>query len=442
MARRKPLLLVAVVAAVVAASWVVTTALARRAGQLGMNFHANGQSAEAERAYSAAERLSLGTGPWTYYRAVLLAERGEHDAALSAFRKVVDANPNHGLAWLYIADISFKQGRIDEARDAYQRVLAAPQLPGVTTPDGTRRKTMPLRTYAEAGLARLAHETGTPSESPERRDAGAYVPPADPLIDAMVAQSDNTDVLLKHAALAARSGDHAWRQYLAERAFRLQPEALDVLLEMSSVRQATGDHRGALEYLERAAALAPDDHHTHVQMGRSLTEVGRLAEAEQVLRRAARVRDAAAEYNLALVLDRQGRWDEARQHYEQALAINPFHVKAMNNLAIGLDQRGQTGAAFAWYDRAIQTSPSDPEAHSNLGAALIGQRRFDEAIRVLRTAIELNPGAADAYNNLGIALAFSGRLDEARKRFEEALRRAPGHVDATRNLARLEGIPR
>ena len=44
-----------------------------------------------------------------------------------------------------------------------------------------------------------------------------------------------------------------------------------------------------------------------------------------------------ARYNLGSDLFRQDRWDEARAHYERALAIDPFHVRAMNNLGAGLD---------------------------------------------------------------------------------------------------------
>ena len=58
-----------------------------------------------------------------------------------------------------------------------------------------------------------------------------------------------------------------------------------------------------------------------------LADLGRFADAEAVLRRAVAVRDTTAEFNLGTVLDQQGRWDEARAHYERALAIDPFNTQ-------------------------------------------------------------------------------------------------------------------
>jgi len=269
----------------------------------------------------------------------------------------------------------------------------------------------------------------------------AYIPPADPWLDAVVARSQHSDLLLKHVALAARGGDQPWREFLVRRALDANPMALDVLLEMASTLQAVGRHSDALDHLRQCEQIAPGDHHTLVEQGRSLSELGRLDEAEQVLRRATRVRDAAAEFNLATVLDRQERWEDARAHYERSLLIDPFHARALNNLAVGLDRRGQTAAAMALFARALQAAPEDAETHSNLGSALIQQSRFADAIRALETSLALDPDAPDAHNNLGIALAQSGRRDEARGEFERALRIAPNHENARRNLAALALTP-
>ena len=112
-----------------------------------------------------------------------------------------------------------------------------------------------------------------------------------------------------------------------------------------------------------------------------------------MLRRAVLVRDATAEFNLGTVLDQQDRWDEARVHYERALAIDPFHTRAMNNLAAGLDRHGQSAAALGLFERAIAIAPDTADYYVNYGNALISSRRLDDAIRALATAI----GARSAF---------------------------------------------
>lgn len=410
-------------------------ASAMAVGDLAMAYHASLLISHALRIYALAERLAPADWRWTYYRGLLHEERGEMDAALEAFVRVTAANSGAGLAWFRTGEIAFKAGRTDSARQAYTRAREAPVTAAFATAGAVTRSTIPVAKYADLGLARLASDDG-PLPSISNR---AYVPPADPLLDAVVARSRHSDLLLKHAAIAARGGDRAWRAFLARRAFEFNPTGLDVLMEMAAMLQDEGKPSEAIEFLRRAEAVAPDDHHTLVQHGRALTELGRLDEAESILRRAIRIRDAAAEYNLANVLDRMGRWGEARLHYERALEIDPFHARAMNNLGLGLAGRGQIAAALTLFERAIEAAPGNAETYSNMGVALLDSGRLPQAMAAIEKALDIDPGSADAHNNLGIAMAQQGRMEEAAAQFREALKLAPNHANARRNLERITG---
>ncbi|MBP7778305.1 MAG: tetratricopeptide repeat protein [Acidobacteria bacterium] len=434
---------------------------ARSIGNLGRAYHAAQLRDGALAAYRAAEAMAPRDWRWTYLRALLLDERGDQGVR-EAFLRVTEVAPGVGLAWFRLAQADFKAGRLDEARLAYSRAEAAPAV-AAFMPDGvTSRRTWPLAAYAGVALARLDLEGGK-SDQARRRLAslaerhpdfvpvvgllrqidrgqtvpGSYVPPADPELDALVASSRVSDLLLEHACLAARASDNGWREFLARRALTFNPDDLNVLMEMAAMLQATARPAEALEYLTRHEALAPGDHHALVQQGRVLGDLGRLAEAEAVLTRATAVRDAAAEYNLGAVLDRRGQWDEARRRYERALAINPFHTRAMNDLAAGLDRRGDTPAALAWFEKAVQIAPDTAAFRVNYGSALIQARRFDEAIATLTSAIALDPRDATPHNALGIALASKGDLLAARDAFTRAIQLDPAHANAGRNLERV-----
>jgi Flp pilus assembly protein TadD len=445
------------------------TLSAEKAGDLAMAYHASTLPEAAQQAYAAAETIAPADARWPYYAGLLFEERGEHDAARLAFSRATAIDADHGLAWFHLAEIAFKEANAEDARAAYVRARdARPAAP--FAPAGVQRRVQaPLAAYASLGLVRLTLERGARDEARKMlaeivqahpgfgvarrmmlqldgQDADSpstastpstYVPPPDPWLDAVVARSQSTDLLLKHAAIAGRAGDRTWREFLVRRSLTASPEGLDVLMEAASMLQDANRHDEALQYLRRAETVAPGDHHLMVEQGRSLADLNRLAEAEAVLRRAVRVRDAAAEYNLGTVLDRLDRWDEARQHYERALAINPFHARALNNLAVGLDRHGQTPVALGLYARAMQADPDNAEVYSNFGSALIGQERFAEAVRMLEIAVAMEPSAANAHNNLGIALAQSQRFSEARRSFEEALRLEPAHENARRNLAAI-----
>ena len=272
--------------------------------------------------------------------------------------------------------------------------------------------------------------------------ARAYVPPADPLLDAVVDMSRHSDVLLKHAALAARAGDMARREFLARRAIDFNPRDPDVLMEMASMLQESGRPADALGYLAQHEAIEPNDHHGLVEQGRCLIDLNRLTDAEQVLRRALRVPDAAAEYNLGFAIDRQGRWQEAREHYERALALDPYHARALNNLGVGFARSGDPARARLFHERALAAASDNPEVYSNYATALLVEGRTAEAIAALEQALAIDPASADAHNTLGVALGQGGRLREALDQFREALRLNPGHVDARRNLERASAAAR
>lgn len=408
-------------------------------GELGQAYHASLLDDKAIDAYARAEALDPASWQWTYLRGLVLEEHGRLPEARTAFERVVQQYPDHGLAWFKLAEMAFKDGALDQAEQAYRRASAAPPTQPLTVPGVSSRRVTPLEAYADLGLARVATERGQAAPAVAVSDPGrrAYVPPADPALDVIVARSVMRDLLLKHAALAARGGDREWREYLVRRAAQFNPDDPNVLMEMAAMLQATNRATEALDVLRRHERLVPGDHHTLVEQGRSLSDLGRLEEAEAVLRRAVRVRDAAAEYNLGTVLDRQGRTDEARERYERALAIDPFHSRALNNLGVLLDRSGRSDLAIATLQRSVQANPENAEAYSNLGSALIGAKRLPEALRALDAAVALDPDAPDTHNNRGIALAQSGRLQEAAGEFETALRLNPNHANARRNLDQI-----
>lgn len=434
-------------------------------GALGQAYHANLRPSEAMEAYALASTLDARAWQWRYLLGLVLVERGDQARAGAEFGAVARLVPGHGLAHFHLAEIAFKAGRLDEARTEYLAVRAAASAGPPQTADLPPRRGIPLAAYASLGLARVALELGERAkareqlsaivrshpefgsahallaqlldERPMRDDGRAYVPPIDPWLDAVVAQSWHPEMLLKHAALATRSGEPAWREWLVRRALAASPGGLDVLLEAAATERAAGRLDESLRFLQQAERAAPDDHHTLVEQGRTLSDLGRLREAEGVLRRAVRVRDATAEYNLANVLDQLDRWDEAREHYERAIAINPYHARSMNNLGIGFSRRGDPRQAVAFYRRAIEVAPEVADSYLNLSAALGAMGRVDEALAATDLAIARQPSSANAHNNRGIALAQLERFSEARAAFETALKWEPGHPNARRNLAAL-----
>lgn len=140
---------------------------------------------------------------------------------------------------------------------------------------------------------------------------------------------------------------------------------------------------------------------------------------------------------VADALATQGRVDEAIEHYEHALSLNPDDALAHNNLGLMLASQGWPNEAIFHYECALSLNPEDATAHYNLGNMFKAQGRLDEAITQYERALSLNPDDARSHNNIGLVLASQGRLDEATSHYQRALSLNPDAANAHNNLGNV-----
>jgi len=112
--------------------------------------------------------------------------------------------------------------------------------------------------------------------------------------------------------------------------------------------------QGSLKVIEQKRLEAED----RINLGVSLHEEGRLAEAEKVYRAeiAERGADTLLYYNLAVLLEDMGRKKEALDAYESALKVDPRFADCHYNLALLAEELGQGTKAIrhmAQYRRLV-----------------------------------------------------------------------------------------
>ncbi len=137
--------------------------------------------------------------------------------------------------------------------------------------------------------------------------------------------------------------------------------------------------------------------------------------------------------NLGIILRKQGRTEDAKRQFDEALRLKPDSPLTHYNLGnLFKDENSQS--AIEEYQRALQLQPVFYDAHNNLGIALLNSGRPKEAALQFSEAVKDRPYAAIARSNLGFALALTGQLPEAIEQLEEVLRLKPDLAPAHRNL--------
>ena len=138
--------------------------------------------------------------------------------------------------------------------------------------------------------------------------------------------------------------------------------------------------------------------------------------------------------NLGVALVAQGRFDEAIEHYHQAIALRPTNPRSHYDLGIALRHEGKTDDAIKEYERALELRPQYEKAHNNLGNIFLQSGRLDDAVSHYEKALAIQPDYAEAHNNLGNALMQKESVDDAISHYEAALRIRPTYGEAHGNL--------
>lgn len=125
-----------------------------------------------------------------------------------------------------------------------------------------------------------------------------------------------------------------------ERAVKAEPEDAQVLNNLGYTLYENGNYRAAVDRLKRAVKLAPRDDRILNNLGLALCRLGKFEDAYKSFARANGV--LTGHLNMARMLERFGREDDAIRYYEGARRIDPHSTFALKRLADLYQRVGKT----------------------------------------------------------------------------------------------------
>jgi Tfp pilus assembly protein PilF len=149
---------------------------------------------------------------------------------------------------------------------------------------------------------------------------------------------------------------------------------------------------------------------------------------------------ASPHYNVAVLLQKQNRLEDAEHEYRAALALSSDQVEiaqSHNNLGILYLVQGKYAAATAELSAAIALDPNEQNSYIGRGTAEMQMMNTDAAIADFTNAAQIAPSPLALFR-LGQALESKGDTQQAAKAYAAALQLAPAMSEARTRLDALQ----
>lgn len=129
-----------------------------------------------------------------------------------------------------------------------------------------------------------------------------------------------------------------------------------------------------------------------------------------------------------------GKLAEARNYFEQALALDQRNSSAHHGMAIVSDLQHDYPTAEFHYKQALSANPSDPDLLNDLGYSYVLQNRFAEASNYLNRVLQISPQHERAKVNMALMSLKRGNRLEA----QQILGSVYSPADAQATLVKLD----
>jgi Flp pilus assembly protein TadD len=199
----------------------------------------------------------------------------------------------------------------------------------------------------------------------------------------------------------AISGDATTLGQLSAR-YKQRPKDKLTIIYFAAALRAAGQADQAVSVIEAGLTIHPKDLDLRIAYAKALTAAGRFGQALTVADDA--IDPASPDWNALMVkgavLDQNGRNDEARALYTQALLI----------------------------------APNESSLEANLGLSYAMTNELEQAEKHLRKAVAMRGAGSQARQNLALVVGLQGRFEESREMFARDL--PPDQVEANMSYIR------
>jgi len=384
-------------------------------------------------------------------RGMALRRLGQLEAALTAYDRALDAQPNSSAILTEKCATFLDGGKDQQAADTCDLAIRLDRHWEDTSPS----RALTLRATALTRLGQsnrnrqnCQQSASKPSNQPSPVDDCArqsreqqYTTALQATNQAIARNPNNPLPWSQQGITLMQMGRHQEALTAQDWAVKLSPNFSLALANRCAALNALGRFADALTTCDQALqadgrwegespAIAWN------QRGVALAGQSRWEEALSSLDRALVLRENDADIwnNRGVVLWHRKQYEDALIALEKTVQLQPDRAQAHFNRGRVLSSLDRQREAIAAYDRALQGDlpPQSvtfrAEVLTNRSVAAWKQKWYAEAFESARQATVIDPTAVAAWYNRGVALSSMGRNAEAAEAYTEATQLAPDQV--------------
>jgi protein O-mannosyl-transferase len=160
-------------------------------------------------------------------------------------------------------------------------------------------------------------------------------------------------------------------------------------------------------------------------------------ELNQAVKQVTKKSDLQRIYRKALMLDRDGKYDEALILKEKLLSLSPNNARYHNSLGNTLSRLERYDESLDQIQKSIALEPNNSLYYMSYGNILKKVKRYEEAIKVMQKAIELEPSNSNHYNVIADLFQEMENYDDALIMRQKAIENDPDDAEYYDNLGDL-----
>ncbi len=267
-------------------------------------------------------------------------KKGDFNAAIDIWKRVIENDPKHALAYNLIGVAKLKMGDLEEAKEYIKKALQ-------------RENKNPDFMY---NMATVEMASG---------NFGAVVK-------------------ILELALTYKSHDPSYWSLFGQ-AFYRQDEYLQ-----------------AIQAYQRSAVLGPNNADTLFRLGSALFGARKFGEAAIVLQNVVLLTPERAELfnELGCAYRAMGLLNIAVQHFQKTLKLDPQQINSLINLGSISYQQIRISEAIRFFERALKIDPEHPRVHNNLGEIYFSLGEHERALTHYERSMPNHPKPATVQSNI------------------------------------------